>query len=219
MTEIHTEELLDRLAAEALPDEPAPLGALVAAAEAGRRRHIRRRRLATAAVTVIIVGGAGAASVSSLWHGTDRADVDQQVATDGAPVNDSNGRVNDGPTGSVLERSEFGGMSVDDVPYTPGEIIRITWPPERRRGIGYTLDVWSDGNWQPAYGLRATTVDGQSTIPSEWWPVSSSGAVFDIGLRGPGPDLATLPDTAIPGTYRLCTSNSRRPACTTLEIG
>ena len=45
MTEIHTEELLDRLAAEALPDEPAPLGALVAAAEAGRRRHIRRRRL------------------------------------------------------------------------------------------------------------------------------------------------------------------------------
>ena len=44
MTEIHTEELLDRLAAEALPDEPAPLGALVAAAEAGcRDRHHRRR--------------------------------------------------------------------------------------------------------------------------------------------------------------------------------
>ena len=52
--------------------------------------------------------------MSSLWHGTDRADVDQQVATDGAPVNDSNGRVNDGPTGSVLERSEFGGTGPDD---------------------------------------------------------------------------------------------------------
>lgn len=219
MNETHTEDLLDRLA-EVLCEGPAPMVTLMVAAKEARRRHVLRRRFA-AAVTAIMVGGAGFGVVVALAPGTDRVDSGQQVATDGGPVigSESEGSANEGPPGWVLERDKFGGMRVEDRTYEPGETMRLFWPRERRRGLGYTLDMWRAGGWEPAYGLRATTSRGQSTIPSDWWPVGDVGAVFDVGLRGPGPDLATVPDTASPGTYRLCTSNSRRPACTILEVG
>lgn len=48
--------------------------------------------------------------------------------------------------------------------------------------------------------------------------VDTAGGWDDIGFEGPGPDFVEVPDTASPGSYRLCTANAGCNFCASLQV-
>lgn len=116
-----------------------------------------------------------------------------------------------------LEASVRGRMKLEQRTFRPGDEVKVRWPDENLRGVAYSLDQWTGNDWRPAFYVSATT-SRSSEIGPRWWPVDGSGYWNDIGLGGPGPDIAVVPDVATTGTYRLCTANARRLSCALLKV-
>lgn len=99
-----------------------------------------------------------------------------------------------------------------------GEHVELLFPEETVRGVGYVLERRNGDTWDWKYGLASTGGGGGEPT---WWSASDSDRypVPDIGVMGPGPDLVTIPDSAEPGDYRLCTSNAGDNFCAQVTVG
>lgn len=117
-----------------------------------------------------------------------------------------------------LQTSVSGRMELEQRTYRPGEEFKVRWPKKTLRGVAYSMDQWTGGDWQPAFYVSATTPEAPPSFGPRWWPVDGSGAWHDIGLGGTGPEVAVVPDLAESGTYRLCTANAPRLSCALLEV-
>ena len=116
----------------------------------------------------------------------------------------------------ALDPASTGRMQIEQRAYEPGDRVSVRWPSEDLRGVAYSLDLWTGQEWDTRYYIGATK---KPTSSPAWWDADEKGRGWpDIGIGGPGPDLAVVPDTAESGTYRLCTANARRQSCALLTV-
>ncbi|MGH3483041.1 MAG: hypothetical protein ACRDPQ_07360 [Nocardioidaceae bacterium] len=109
-------------------------------------------------------------------------------------------------------------MEVSPQRVRPGGQLALRFPDHQMRGIAFALDVWEDGGWQTRFHL---TSDGGNLnwTPTSWTADDAEGrAVPDIGVAGPGPDHVVIPESAEPGSYRLCTANALEEACALVTV-
>lgn len=100
-----------------------------------------------------------------------------------------------------------------------GDEVRVLWPGEEGRGIAYSLDAWTGTDWTTQFYVTAVTQGHHPAGHPRWWDASETNyAWVDIGVGGPGPDIAVVPDVAEPGVYRLCTANSVRKSCVLITV-
>ena len=108
-------------------------------------------------------------------------------------------------------------MVADRETAAPGDIVELTFPDEMTRGVWFVLEQEAGGRWIYRYDL---TSDG----PGEGWPIEwrvageEGFAVEDIGVGGPGPDRVVIPDTAEPGSWRICTGNAGENVCVRIRL-
>lgn len=98
----------------------------------------------------------------------------------------------------------------------PGGLVELTFPEETERGTPWALELRDGDTWRANYLLSSDANGGEPSWvgleePDRW-------AWDDIGVSGPGPDRVRVPDTAPPGSYRLCTANALDNICADLEI-
>lgn len=120
----------------------------------------------------------------------------------------------------TLDPALVGRMEIDLRTYLPGDKLNLRWPGEELRGIAYSLDAWEGTDWKTEYYISAVTQGDRPNHDPTWWDTGETGYGWvDIGVGGPGPDIAVVPDTAGPGIYRLCTANSPKQSCVLLTVG
>ena len=105
----------------------------------------------------------------------------------------------------------------EPVQVEPGGIAALTFPALTTRGILFTLDLETAGEWRTVYFL---TSDGPGPEWERTWSRAGGAglAVEDIGVGGPGPDQVLIPDIAEPGSYRICTANAAEVICAPIEV-
>ncbi|MFC5175638.1 hypothetical protein [Nocardioides taihuensis] len=119
----------------------------------------------------------------------------------------------------TLDPSSTGRMELDNRSYSPGDLLSVSWPGEDTRGVAYSLDAWDGSEWRTVYYLSAVSPGFRPKGDPTWWDADATGYGWvDVGVTGPGPDAAILPDTAATGTYRLCTANSPEQSCVVLTV-
>jgi hypothetical protein len=108
-------------------------------------------------------------------------------------------------------------MIADRETAAPGEIVGLLFPDEMTRGVWFVLEQEVGESWTYRYDL---TSDGPGAgWQVTWRPAGEEGfAVEDIGVGGRGPDHVVIPDTAEPGTWRICTGNAGENVCVRIEI-
>lgn len=132
----------------------------------------------------------------------------------------SNGGTDDAPTDGPYDasaelRPELLELEPEEV--QPGATIRMHFPEETPRGVGFVLEEEVDGAWQLRYFLTAAEHAGAS--PSWSTAGEQQGPVWpDVGVTGPGPNWIQIPHTADPGSYRVCTANAGEEFCARLEL-
>ena len=106
-------------------------------------------------------------------------------------------------------------MEVTPTMARPGDTVALSFPSEYMRGHAFTLERWTDNEWQVAYYLFSDRACRMS-----WWSVDDPEAEGwdDIGFVGHGPDHVLVPDTAPDGTSRVCTAGDTHRACVLLHV-
>jgi hypothetical protein len=120
-----------------------------------------------------------------------------------------------GPHDAAAEvRSEL--MEVEPERGTPGEILAVYFPEETERGVAFVLEEETASGW----ALRYFLVAGDEASGADWWtPADAEGRGWDdVGIGGGGPDFVEVPDTAEPGSYRLCTANAGQNFCAPVDV-
>ena len=99
----------------------------------------------------------------------------------------------------------------------PGDVLSLTFPEETTRGVHFVLESQARGTWFHMFDLVGV---GEGMLePVSWQRAGSEDFEFpDIGIVGPGPDRVRIPEVAEPGTWRICTGNTRQNICTRIEI-
>jgi hypothetical protein len=108
-------------------------------------------------------------------------------------------------------------MVADREAAAPGDIVELSFPDEMTRGVWFVLEREVGSSWDYRYDL---TSDGPGPDwPMDWQVAGGEAfAVEDIGVGGGGPDRVILPETAEPGTWRICTGNAGENVCVRIEI-
>jgi hypothetical protein len=120
---------------------------------------------------------------------------------------------------ATLEPSLAGRIETDQWAYMPGDEVKVRWPGEELRGIAYSLDAWTGTDWKTQFYMSAVTRGHRPGGGPVWWATDETDHGWvDIGVGGPGPDIAVVPDIADPGTYRLCTANSPKKSCVLITV-
>jgi hypothetical protein len=104
-------------------------------------------------------------------------------------------------------------MIADRAQAAPGDIVELSFPGEKDRGIMYVLEEETGPTWTYRYILLAG-----DTYPTWHRPGDESVAIPDIGIAGVGPDRVIIPEEAPPGDYRICTGNAADNVCVRIEI-
>lgn len=107
-------------------------------------------------------------------------------------------------------------MKVDPAAAAAGQPVELHFPEGTGRGVAHVLEERVTGGWQVRYYLTAT--DGHGGEQPGWAPAGAQWVWPDIGMRGPGPEVIRVPDTAKPGQYRICTGNAIDNFCSPLEV-
>ncbi|MEV8373923.1 hypothetical protein AB0P21_14350 [Kribbella sp. NPDC056861] len=156
----------------------------------------RRRRFAgVSAVACAVLAVGGIAAVSPWQH--DPADV---------PV----------AAGPTLDPKYAGTMTITPSTAAPDAEIRLTFPADNGRGVGFSLADPSDET-KALYYLTAP----RSPNGKPFWKSAADnqgGGWRAIGISGPGPDRLVVPTTIADGTYLLCTEMSNPKACALLTV-
>lgn len=122
----------------------------------------------------------------------------------------------DGPHDTSAEvRSEL--MEVEPARAEPGDILAVYFPQETERGVAFVLEEETAGGWDLRYILVA---GDESSGAADWWTAADAeGRGWDdVGIGGSGPDFVEVPDTASPGSYRICTANAVQNICTPVGV-
>lgn len=108
-------------------------------------------------------------------------------------------------------------MAADRETASPGDIVGLRFPDAMTRGVWFVLEQEVAESWTYRYDL---TSDGPGAGWEVGWHVAGEEgfAVEDIGVGGNGPDHVVIPDTAEPGTWRICTGNAVENVCVRIEI-
>lgn len=115
-------------------------------------------------------------------------------------------------------------MEVRPAQASPGEHVELHWPQETSRGVGFVLEERVDDSWQLRYFLTVPDIGEGDDLPEDLggsWFLPDSLDQNDwpsIGLEGPGPDFAVVPEPASPGEYRICTAFQSDSFCAELTI-
>lgn len=111
-------------------------------------------------------------------------------------------------------------VKVDPVQVRPGQAVQVTFPEHTERGVAWVLEAETGESWRVEYFLTAAVSGYDNASTPNWWSADDTEGKGwdDIGVGGPGPDRLVVPDTATPGTYRLCTANSVENLCVGIEI-
>ncbi|MCA1572153.1 MAG: hypothetical protein LC798_17940 [Chloroflexi bacterium] len=110
-------------------------------------------------------------------------------------------------------------MIVADPPVvSPGAVVALTFPQETMRGVLFVLEEQVGDSWAHRYDLFS---DGPGPEWQRSWHMTGAEAIAvpDIGVGGPGPDRVPIPETAPPGSYRICTGNAGGNYCVPVRIG
>lgn len=105
------------------------------------------------------------------------------------------------------------GITISPGTAKPGETITLTFAPDNKRAVAFSMDKRVKGAWQRQYILVAATEQGEkpywflATVRAD--PAPPDGA----SVGGRGPEYLTVPDTATVGVYRLCTVTTRNRVC------
>jgi hypothetical protein len=99
----------------------------------------------------------------------------------------------------------------------PGAAVELAFPEGTDRGVAYVLEVRTGDGWETRFFLTAVA-EGYDLDEPHWGPAGEDYAWDDVGVEGHGPDVIRIPDTAAPGSYRLCTANAVENFCTELEV-
>jgi hypothetical protein len=115
------------------------------------------------------------------------------------------------------------GMTLTPSTAGPGDVVALSFPTERSRGLAFTLTR--------DFECRSSECSGSR--PSgfvETYHLASDAAgdeprwsdqplqVRNIGVSGPGPDHVVVPSTAAAGDYRLCTTGRTPQLCVHLTV-
>lgn len=101
----------------------------------------------------------------------------------------------------------------------PGAELGLRFPDERIRGIHFVLEIRTGSTWDHRFDLTSDAGPGHGLEPA-WYAATDEGfGVEDLGVGGPGPDIVPIPETAEPGSWRICTGNAAPNICTPIEIG
>lgn len=118
----------------------------------------------------------------------------------------------------TLDPSLAGRIETDQRAYVPGDEVEVRWPGEEMRGVAYSMDMWTGAEWKTQFYISAVTLGYRPEARPVWWASEADHYWEDIGVGGPGPDIAVVPDIADPGTYRLCTANSPQKSCVLITV-
>jgi len=101
-----------------------------------------------------------------------------------------------------------------------GEILTLTFPTNVTRGAAYYLSAWNGDGWDEPAFLLISNGGGEAHCPS--CPTYSDRhepwVVRPIALNGPGPEQVLIPETASPGSHRLCAIDVNPPLCVEFEV-
>jgi hypothetical protein len=115
-------------------------------------------------------------------------------------------------TRPTLDPKYEGMMTITPATAAPGQEIRLTFPADYFRGVGFSLARPADQ--EVLYYLTS----GRGGKPAWFSADDSAGGWPDVGIHGPGPDRVVVPTTAADGTYLLCTANAATQACALLTV-
>jgi hypothetical protein len=116
-------------------------------------------------------------------------------------------------TGPTLDPKYAGTMTITPATAKPGAQIGLTYPEGYERGLTFTLA-------EPVSGkLLFYLAAGHAGTKPRWKAVGGDTLGGpDVGTFKSSPDYLVVPDTAVDGTYLLCTDNSIKKACALLTV-
>ena len=102
----------------------------------------------------------------------------------------------------------------------PGEVVELLYPQGLQRGVPFFMSRWENDRWSEPHFLLISDYGGRSLSGPVWYPRGSDRWGWeDVGVSGPGPDRLKVPDVAEPGSYRICTANTRdKSYCVELTV-
>lgn len=107
-----------------------------------------------------------------------------------------------------------GEMGVDREVLEPGDTVGLVFPEGRSRGLMFALEQQVGATWEHRYSLISTGLSGEAT-----WHSADEEPVFDQDVHMfAGSERVRIPEDATPGTWRICTTDSRENVCAQLEI-
>jgi hypothetical protein len=182
-----------------IPTTAAPVHDLIRQGRARRNRRRATAGLAGVAAAIVAITGVQATG----WLG----------ANNEVPLADQTSP----PAPTVLSGDYDPIEFAEAATASPGTRVQMTFPNAGQRGMAFLMERWVEGRWTPEYYL---TSDAIENVEPTWWSVSDAdkNAWADIGVTGTGPDVVLLPNTAKPGTYRVCTANGLVKACGLLQV-
>lgn len=98
-----------------------------------------------------------------------------------------------------------------------GGATTVRFAQQRSRGVVYLLGIEVDQSWEPLYMLTAG-VESYSDGTPHWDEIGPSSGWDEVAVTNDGPDDLVIPDTAVVGTYRLCTTGSSDNICALLTV-
>ena len=111
-------------------------------------------------------------------------------------------------------------MEVNPDQVSPGEHVELHFPQETIRGVGFVLEERVDEGWEVRYLLTVSDSEDPDDPGGRWLPPDNPDRDEwpDIGVVGPGPGFALVPEPASPGEYRICTAMQPDNFCGELTI-
>jgi len=103
---------------------------------------------------------------------------------------------------------------------SPGDHVELHYPQETSRGVGFVLEERVEDGWEVRYFLTVSDREDPEDPGGSWLPPDNPDRDEwpDIGVEGPGPGFALIPEPASPGDYRICTAMQPDSFCAELTI-
>jgi hypothetical protein len=97
---------------------------------------------------------------------------------------------------------------------TPDETVELRFPQSTGRSMAFAMEEETGGTWNYVFQLVSDKRGG----PPFWQEPDGPVEIDLIGISGLGPDRVTIPFTAHPGSYRLCTMFAPPNFCVAVEV-
>jgi hypothetical protein len=163
-------------------------------------------------------------SVSNMLRQFRAAGLEAEVVREYAPESEAGREVTVPSSGSPVELGStvrlilpaHQAMVIEQAAAGPGDVIDVHFPEHTLRGTDYVMSLRTHSGFVDAFQL-GPVVSGESGAPT-WRPIGDRLPVADLAIGGEGPDLLAVPESAAPGTYRVCIENMAQPLCDMVTV-